>query len=136
MVCSFIWWLGEFFGVNTLRGWNYCVYSAFTQTDPEVLAHSSMASDRPWNYRCLAAECLTLARQTSDDRARASLLAIAQAWLDLAKFHRRSVQHHVVRTAIGKELKSLYPLSHYLPPHFLALLAQLNSALKDDGAIG
>jgi hypothetical protein len=95
-----------------------------------------MVSDRPGKYRRLAAECLTLARQTFDERARASLLAMAQTLLDLAEFHQRNAQHHVVRTAIGKELKSLHRLSHCLPPHLLALLTQLNVALKDDRAIG
>ena len=95
-----------------------------------------MAGDRSRELRRLAAECLTLARQTSDDRARASLLAMAQTWLDLAEFHQRSVHHHVVRTTIGKELESLYRLPHCLPPHFLALLAQLSTASKDDGAAG
>jgi hypothetical protein len=95
-----------------------------------------MAGDRSRELRRLAAECLTLARETSDDRARASLLAMAQASLDLAEFHRQSAQRHIARTAIGKELKSLYRLSHCLPPHFPALLAQLNAASKDDGAAG
>jgi hypothetical protein len=125
-----------FLFVQTLRAVGTgCVYCAFTIIGVGC-QYNSMVSDRPGKYRRLAAECLTLARQTFDETARASLLAMAQTLLDLAEFHQRSAQYHVVRTAIGKELKSLYRLSDCLPPHLLALLAQLNVALKDDGAIG
>jgi hypothetical protein len=87
--------------------------------------HSSMVSDRAGTYRRLAAECLTLARQTSDETVRTSLLTMAQTLLDLAELRQRSAEHHIVRTAIGRELKTLYQLSNCLPPHLLALLTQL-----------
>jgi hypothetical protein len=35
-------------------------------------------------FRALAAECLDLARKTTDQSARAMLLAMAQTWLELA----------------------------------------------------
>jgi hypothetical protein len=43
-----------------------------------------MAYDRSQDRRQIAGECLVLARQTSDLSVRASLLDMAQKWLELA----------------------------------------------------
>ena len=43
-----------------------------------------MPDDRAGARRKLAAECLAVAQQTSDLKLRASLLGMAQRWLDLA----------------------------------------------------
>ena len=44
-----------------------------------------MSSDRSRARRQLTAECLAEAKRTSDSRGRASLLEMAQKWLDLAE---------------------------------------------------
>jgi hypothetical protein len=41
-------------------------------------------ADRSDEYRAAASECLRLARMTSDENARTSLLVMAQKWFDLA----------------------------------------------------
>jgi hypothetical protein len=64
---------------------------------------------------------------------------MAQNWLDLAELAERhadgrslrhcaiAARHCAIAAAIGAELKFMYGLPHSLPPHFLALLAQLNN---------
>jgi hypothetical protein len=42
-------------------------------------------ADRPDEFRKAAADCLKLARATSDANTRISLLAMAQKWFDLSK---------------------------------------------------
>jgi hypothetical protein len=97
-----------------------------------------MPGDRSPEYRRLAAECLVLARESSDSRVGASLAYMAQNWLDLAELAERhadsrSLRHCAIAAAIGAELKFMYGLPHSLPPHFLALLAQLNNENQSDG---
>jgi hypothetical protein len=41
-------------------------------------------AERSDEYRAAASECLRLARMTTDENARASLLVMAQKWLELA----------------------------------------------------
>jgi hypothetical protein len=49
-----------------------------------------MPGNRSEDCRQFAAECLTLARQTADLSIRASLLDMAQKWLELASERHRS----------------------------------------------
>jgi hypothetical protein len=91
-----------------------------------------MAGDRSREYRGLASECLLLARKTCDAKVRASSLLMAQKWIDLAELAEhdacnQSLRRHGIRVAIGEQLKALYRVSGALPPHFLALLAQLKA---------
>jgi hypothetical protein len=56
-------------------------------------------SDRSDEFRAAASECLRLARTTSDESIRASLLDMAQKWFDLANGSpRQSVFDAAVRT--------------------------------------
>ena len=89
-----------------------------------------MPGDRSRKYRRLASECLVLARQTSDTKVRASLITMAQRWLtqsELAEHdaYTLSLRRRAIQAAIGEELRTLYGLRTCLPPHLLALLAQL-----------
>jgi hypothetical protein len=60
----------------------YCpVGSVFTRHQHLI---GSTMSDRSDEYRRAALECLRLARTTSDERTRASLLIMAQRWFDFA----------------------------------------------------
>jgi hypothetical protein len=101
----------------------------------------NMPGDRSREYRRLASGCLALARQNSDLQARASLLIMAQRWLDLAELaehnaYNRSLQRLAVQAAIGEELKALCGPSRRLPPHLLALLAQLNAEERPQRPLG
>jgi hypothetical protein len=63
---------------------------------------------------------------------------MAQNWLDLAEVSEHSADRGPfctapIKAAIGAELKILYGLPHSLPPHFLALLAQLNTENHSEG---
>ena len=100
--------------------------------------HATMPGDRSREYRRLAAECLALAHESSDSKVGASLVSMAQNWLDLAELaernaDNRSLRHRAIEAAIGAELKIVYGLPHSLPPHFLALLAQLNTENHGEG---
>jgi hypothetical protein len=50
----------------------------------DVCVGGIVAEDRAQELRRFAAECLTLARQASDLNIRASLLDMAQKWLELS----------------------------------------------------
>jgi hypothetical protein len=95
---------------------------------------NGMTGDRSQGYRRYAAECLTLAQRATDDRVRASLLAMSERWLELARRREQSASGgHVIRAAIGRELNTLWQVSHCLPPHMLALLAELTAAQENNG---
>jgi hypothetical protein len=91
-----------------------------------------VSRDRSRERRRLAAECLTIARQTTDVVVRTSLVEMAQRWLELAE---RSEYHgwndalcvRALETAIGEELRARFELPHSLPHRLLALLMQLNA---------
>jgi hypothetical protein len=98
-----------------------------------------MAGHRSEEYRRLAAECLAMAQQSSDTNLRPSLAEMAQRWLDLAELtehgaEKISLRRRALQTAIGDGLRELYRLTPSLPPHVLALLAQLNAENTRDGA--
>ena len=76
--------------------------------------------------------------RVSNSKVGASLVSMAQNWLDLAELaernaDNRSLRHRAIEAAIGAELKIVYGLPHSLPPHFLALLAQLNTENHGEG---
>jgi len=57
---------------------------------------------------------------------------MAQRWIDFAELaehnaYNQSLLRRRIQAAIGEDLKALYRLSRGLPPHFLALLAQLKA---------
>jgi hypothetical protein len=94
-----------------------------------------MPGDRSREHRRFAGLCLAMARQTSDTQIREYLVDMAQRWLDLDELAEHDPQNHylqrrAIQAAIGEGLKSLYGLPHSLPPHFLALLAQLNAEIE------
>ena len=96
-----------------------------------------MLGDRSRERRRMAAECLALARQISDSGLRASIVEMAQKWLDLAELsdHEKwnnGLRLRAVEAAIGRELRSLYELPHKLPHRHLALLMQLNAETNTD----
>jgi hypothetical protein len=90
-----------------------------------------MSGDWSRERRRMAAECLALARQTSDAGIRASLVAMAQKWLDLAELSEHDGRNECLRlralgAAIGQELRHLFEPPATLPHHLLALVMQLN----------
>jgi hypothetical protein len=85
----------------------------------------------------MAAECLAVAKQTSDSGVRASLVAMAQKWLDLAELsehdgYNEALRLRALEAAIGQELRALYQLPQTLPHHLLTLLMQLNTQSDTD----
>jgi hypothetical protein len=94
--------------------------------------------------RRLAAECLALARQTSDPLARISRLDMAQKWIDLAELAEHdpwngALRRRIVQAAIGHKLRDLYAISPDVPHHMLTILMQLNVdqlASVEDNHIG
>ena len=86
-----------------------------------------MSGDRSRERRQLAAECLAAAKKTSDVQVRASLVEMAQKWLDLAErcehdAWNTNLRLRALQAAIGEELRAQYELPHQL----LTLLIQLN----------
>jgi hypothetical protein len=78
-----------------------------------------MAGDRSRELRRLAAECLTLARQTSESRVRTSLLEKAQKRLDLAELcehdaWNESLRLRALQVAVGQELRAQHKLPQEL----------------------
>jgi len=93
--------------------------------------------DRSRERRRMAAECLTVARQTSDPGIRASLVEMAQKWLDLAECSEydgwnESLRLRALEAAIGQELPALYDLPYNLPHRLFTLLMQLNAQNQTD----
>jgi hypothetical protein len=91
-----------------------------------------MSGDRSRERRQLAAERLIFAKQMADWRTRASVLGMAQRWLDLAEFHDddaldKALRLRAIQTKIGQELRAQYELPKELPHQLLTLLMQLNA---------
>jgi hypothetical protein len=91
-----------------------------------------VSRDRSRERRRLAAECLTIARQTTDVVVRTSLVEMAQRWLELAERCEHddcneALRLRAVEAAIGQELQALFAPPHRLPHSLLALLMQLNA---------
>jgi hypothetical protein len=96
-----------------------------------------MLGDRSRERRRMAAECLAVAKQTSDSGVRASLVEMAQKWLDLAELSEHDGSNEALRlraleAAIGHELRALYELPQNLPHGLLTLLMQLNALSSAD----
>ena len=90
-----------------------------------------MPPDLSREFRHLATEWWTLARQASEAQGRASLLFTAQKWFELAERvehepYALSLQCCAIQMAIGDGLKNLYAVSPGVPPYVLAVLAQLD----------
>jgi hypothetical protein len=87
-----------------------------------------MPQDPSHRRRELAGECLALAKQSSDSKVRASLLAMAQKWHDRAEFGSyqdvwsKTFYHLASQTKIGQELRAHYKLPKKLPHRILTLL--------------
>jgi hypothetical protein len=85
----------------------------------------------------MAAQCLAIAKQTADPGIRASLVQMAQRWLELAELseHAGSNEALLLRaleTAIGQELRALFELPRNLPRRLLTLLMQLDAPSDTD----
>jgi hypothetical protein len=96
-----------------------------------------MAGDRSRELRRFAAECLTLARQTSDLQVRAALLEIAQKRIDLAEVSEHDAWNEALclrafQAAIGEQLRAQYELPRELPHRILTLLMQLKEQSNAD----
>ena len=91
--------------------------------------------------RRLAAEFMATARLITDSNIRASILALAKKWLDLAK--RGSGQPEALdraaclpdlQTKIGQQLRANYDLPQELPHQLLTLLMQLNAQQDEESS--
>jgi hypothetical protein len=85
----------------------------------------------------MAAECLAVAKQTSNSGIRASFVEMAQKWLDLAELSEHDGWNEALRlralaAAIGQELRALYELPKNLPHRLLTLLMQINAQGETD----
>jgi hypothetical protein len=85
----------------------------------------------------MAAECLAVAKQTRDSGVRASLLDMAQKWIDLAERsehdgRNESLRLRALEATIGQELRALYELPHKVPHRLLTLLMQLDAEREPD----
>jgi len=92
-----------------------------------------MSGDWSCERRRLEAECLALAKQSSDTKVRASLLEMAHKWHELPDFgsHQdvwtKTFYHRAIQRKIGQELRAQYELPKELPHRILTLLAQRNA---------
>jgi hypothetical protein len=80
----------------------------------------------------MAAECLAAARQTFDAGVRASLVEMAQRYLDLAERSEHdgwneALPLRAMEAAIGQELRALYPPPEHIPHRLFTILMQLDS---------
>jgi hypothetical protein len=94
-----------------------------------------MPDDRSGARRKLAAECLAAAQRTSNLKLRASLLRIAQRWLDLANAEfnpaepdasDKALYNLGIQAKIGQGLRSHFELPRQLPHQISALLMQIH----------
>ena len=100
-----------------------------------------MSADSSRERRRLAAEFMATARLITDSKIRASILALAQKWLDLAdrglsqqEALDRAACLRDLQTKIGQELRAQYDLQHDLPHRMLTVLMQLDD--QQDGERG
>ena len=83
---------------------------------------------------------MATAKLITDSKIRASILALAQKWLDLAERGLsqqeadRAACLRDIQTKIGQELRATYDLPQDLPHQMLMLLMQLND--QPDGEHG
>ena len=74
----------------------------------------------------MAAQCLALARQTTDLTDRAFLLEMAQKWFQLAEFGWEATLLRAVQAEIGERLRAQYHLPVDLPEDIFMLLQRLD----------
>ena len=89
-----------------------------------------MPDDPSHQRRELAAERLALAKQIPDPNIRASVLGMAQKWLDLAQLepcHDDEALFRAIQAKIGHELRAQYELPQGLPQRLVGLLMQLDT---------
>jgi hypothetical protein len=95
-------------------------------------------SDPSRERRRLAAEFMATAKLITDSKIRASILALAQKWLDLAERGLsqqeadRAACLRDIQTKIGQELRATYDLPQELPHRMRTLLMQLNDQSDGD----
>jgi hypothetical protein len=87
--------------------------------------------------RRVAAECLVTARQTFDLGIRASLVDMAQRWLERAECsdytgRNDALRHRALAAAIGQELRTIYKVPENIPHRLLAILIQLDAESETD----
>jgi hypothetical protein len=85
----------------------------------------------------MAAECLATAKQTFDAGVRASLVEMAQRYLDLAERGEydgwnEALRLRALEAAIGQELRALYPPPDHMPHRLFTLLIQLDAQWDTD----
>ena len=85
----------------------------------------------------MAAECLAAARQTFDAGVRASLVEMAQRYLDLAERSEHDGWNEALRlrameAAIGQEIRALYAPPEHIPHRLFTLLMQLDAQGQND----
>ena len=93
-----------------------------------------MSGDRSRERRRLAAECLDVDKRTSDASVRASLIEMAQSWLDLAELCEHDAWNQKLRFRALKQRLAIrvhYELQQ-LPHGILALLMQLTGQTDAD----
>jgi hypothetical protein len=85
----------------------------------------------------MAAECLATAKQTFDAGIRASLVEMAQRYLDLAERceydgRNEALRLRALEAAIGQELRALYAPPEHMPHRLFTLLMQLDAQAETD----
>jgi hypothetical protein len=98
-----------------------------------------MWADRSLEQRRLAVEFMATARLITDSNIRASILALAQKWLDLAirasnqpeAFDRAACLRDIQKN-IGQRLRANYDLPQELSDRMLALLMQINAQQNEE----
>jgi hypothetical protein len=117
--------------VGDIPSWRRHRWSIDSSTFSD-LAAIELAGRKSASARRLAAECLELARQNSDSGVRASLLEMAQKWLDAAELcehygWNETLRLRALQAAIGQELRAHYELPQELTHRIFTLLMQLNA---------
>lgn len=91
-----------------------------------------MLEDRSHQPRALAEKCLAIAKHTTDESIRTSLLEMAQRWLDLAELREQDTWRlRAIQMLIGQELRAYYKLPEDHPSRIVAILTQLTA--QQDG---
>jgi hypothetical protein len=98
-----------------------------------------MSADRSREQRRVAAEFMATASLITDSNIRASILALAEKWLDLAKRGTdqpealdRAACLRKIQTKIGQQLRANYDLPQELSDRMLALLMELNAQQNEE----
>jgi len=122
--------------VPDCSGWNHLLPCALRQICRGE-SNTMSSVDRSRLHRRMAAECLSLAKEACDAGMRASLVEMAQRWLDLAERSEHDGWNEALRlralgAALGQELRTMYEPPQRLPHRLLTLLMQLNAQKETD----